>query len=117
MKLPFSLWSSDVGKKVYKVTQTYLLTVEQYVKAEDKDQAFDIILDKGGIKHDRITRLITEEDFEVCETTYVDVDTPDTKIEYKGTIVKEEDNIKCDELESEFKNSIVPFNKKFGRHA
>jgi hypothetical protein len=116
MKLPFSLWSNDVGKKVYKVTQTYLLTVEQYVKAEDKDQAFDIILDKGGIKHDRISRLITEEDFEVCETTYVDVDTPDTKFEYKGTIVKEEDNIKCDDLEPEFKDTVIPFNKQFGRH-
>ena len=82
MKLPFSLWSDDVGKKVYKITQTYLLTVEQYVKANDKDEAFDVILDKGGINHNKIDKFLTNEDFEFCETTYVDVDSPETKIEY-----------------------------------
>ena len=54
MKIPFSLWNDDVGKKVYKVTQTYQLTVEQYVKANNKDEAFDIYLDKGGINHNKI---------------------------------------------------------------
>ena len=33
------------------------------------------------------------EDFEFCETTYVDVDTADTNIEYQGLIVKEDDVI------------------------
>ena len=117
MKLPFSLWSDDVGKKVYKITQTYLLTVEQYVKANDKDEAFDVILDKGGINHNKIDKFLTNEDFEFCETTYVDVDSPETKIEYQGSIVKEDDDIKCDNYEPEFKDTIIPFNKRFGRHA
>ena len=118
MKLPFSLWSDDVGKNVYKVTQTYTLIVEQYVKAQNKDQALDVVLDKGGVNHDKINKFLTNEDFEFCETTYVDVDSPETDIQYQGAIVKDEDeDIKCDFFEPEFKDSIVPFNKKFGRHA
>ena len=118
IKLPFKLWSDDKGKKVYKVTQTYQLTVEQYVKAKDRDDAFNIYLDKGGIIHDKINRHLTNEDFEVCETTYIDADTPDTNVKYVGAIVEnEEQELECDALEPEFKETIVPFNKKFGRHA
>ena len=117
MKLPFSLWNDDVGKKVYKVTQTYQLTVEQYVKADNKDEAFDIYLDKGGINHNKIDKFITNEDFEFCETSYVDVDTPDVKINYEGIIIKDEDDhIKCDYFEPEFKDNVVPLNKQFGRN-
>jgi len=116
MKLPFSLWSDDVGKKVYRVTKTYHLTIEQYVKANNEDEAFDISLDKGGINFDRIDKLITNEDFQFCETTYVDAEPGDTDIEYKGTIIKEDDDIKCDYFEPENKDTVVPFNKQFGRH-
>jgi hypothetical protein len=98
MKLPFSLWSDDVGKKVYKITKTYTLTIEQYVKADDEDQAFDISLDKGGVNYDKIDKFLTNEDFEFCETTYVDVEPEDTNIEYKGAIVKEDDDVTCDYL-------------------
>jgi hypothetical protein len=117
MKLPFSLWSDDVGKKVYKITKTYTLTIEQYVKADDEDQAFDISLDKGGVNYDKIDKFLTNEDFEFCETSYVDVEPEDTNIEYKGLIIKDEDDVKCDYFEPEFKDTVVPFNKKFGRHA
>ena len=117
MKLPFSLWSDDVGKNVYKVTQTYTLIVEQYVKAHNKDEAFDVFLNKGGVNHDKIDKFLTNEDFEFCETTYVDVDSPETDIQYQGAIVKEEEDVKCDFFEPEFKDTVVPFNKRFGRHA
>ena len=117
MKIPFSLWSDDVGKKVYKVTKTYNLTIEQYVKANNKDEAFTISLDKGGVNYDKIDKFLTNEDFEFCETSYVDVEPEDTNIEYKGLIIKDtDDDIKCDYFEPEFKDTIVPFNKKFGRH-
>ena len=66
MKLPFSLWSDDVGKKVYKVTKVYALTVEQYVKANDKDEAFTISLDKGGINYDKIDKFLTNEGCSHC---------------------------------------------------
>ncbi len=117
IKLPFKLWSDDKDKKVYKVTQTYRLTVEQYVKANNRDEAFDIYLDKGGIIHDKINRHLTNEDFEVCETTYIDADTPDTDVRYIGAIVENEDQeLECDTLEPEHKDTVVPFNKQFGRH-
>lgn len=119
MKLPFSLWNDDVGKKVYKVTKSYVITVEQYVKAFDKDEAFDVVLEKGGINYDKIDKFITNEDFEFCETTHVDIDVPiDTDIEYKGTIIKDtDDDIKCDYFEPEFSGNVVPLNKQFGRHS
>jgi hypothetical protein len=118
MKLPFKLWSDDKNKKVYRIVHTYQLTVEQYVKANNRDEAFDICLDKGGIIHDKINRHLTNEDFEVCETTYVDADPEHTDVKYVGTIIEnEEQELECDTLEPESKNSIIPFNKKFGRHA
>ena len=103
------------------ITQEQLLLSENpvfwYAKANDKDEAFDISLDKGGINFDRIDKLLTNEDFQFCETTYVDAEPGDTDIEYKGTIIKDtDDDIKCDYFEPEFKDTIVPFNKKFGRH-
>ena len=117
MKLPFSLWKDDEGKKVYKIKQYYTLTVEQYVKASDRDEAFDIWLEKGGINNDRVNRNLTNEDFEQLETTFIDADTPDTEVEYLGTVLREEDDLKCDSSVEEEPEKIVPFNKKFGRHA
>ena len=120
---PLSLWSGDKGKKVFKVKQYYTLTVEQYVKAKDRDEAFDIWLDHGGVIHDKIDKYITQEKFDECETSFVDVDTPDTKIEYMGTITsfskddpyEMECNSDIPEVEDEEK--IIPFNKQSGRHA
>ena len=99
MKLPFKLWSNDKGRKIYKVVQTYELTVEQYVKAKDGDEAFNIYLDKGGIIHEKINRHLTSEDFEECETTYIDVNVPETNIKYVGTVVEQEEGeLECDSL-------------------
>ena len=108
MRLPFKLWSDDKGKRIYKVTQTYRLTVEQYIKADNKDDAFNIYLDKGGIINDKINRHLTNEDFQVCETTYIDTDTPDTDVIYIGTIVQnDEEELECDTMEPEHKNTVV----------
>lgn len=106
MSLPFSLLSNDVGKKIYKIKQTYVLTIEQYVKADDKDEAFNISLDKGGINYDRIDRFLTNEE-SVCETNYVDVEPEDTNIEYQGLIIEEEGDVKFDNYEPEFKNNTT----------
>ena len=121
--MPLSLWSDDEGKKIFKVKQYYTLTVEQYVKAENRDEAFDIWLDHGGVIHDKIDRYITQEKFDECETSFVDVDTPDTKVEYIGTVTKisKDDpyELECnsDVPEVENDSKVVPFNKQFGRHA
>ena len=121
--IPFSLWSEDDGKKVFKVKQYYTLTVEQYVKAKDRDEAFDVWLDNGGIIHDKITRYLTQESFNECETSFIDTNTPETNIEYVGTItrISKDDpyELECntDVPEYEDENKVVPFNKQFGRHA
>ena len=120
---PLCLWSEDKGKKVFKIKQYYTLTVEQYVKAENRDDAFDIWLDHGGVITDKIDKFITQEKFDECETSFVDIDTPDTKIEYMGTITRlskddpyeMECNSDIPEVEDEEK--IIPFNKQSGRHA
>jgi hypothetical protein len=121
-KIPLTFYSYDNGKKIYKIKQYYTLTVEQYVKAENRDDAFDIWLDHGGIIHDKIDRFITQEKFDECETSFVDVDTPDTKVEYVGTVskVNKDDSyeMECssDVPEVENDNKVVAFNKQYGRH-
>ena len=121
--MPFSLRSDDEDIKIFKVKQYYTLTVEQYVKAKDRDEAFDIWLDHGGVITDKIDRYITQEKFDECETSFVDIDTPDTKIEYVGTVTRlsKDDpyELECntDVPEIEDENKVVPFNKTFGRHA
>ena len=121
--MPFSLRSDDEDIKIFKVKQYYTLTVEQYVKAKDRDEAFDIWLDHGGVITDKINRYITQEKFDECETSFVDIDTPDTKVEYVGTVTRlsKDDpyELECntDVPEIEDENKVVPFNKTFGRHA
>jgi len=121
-KIPLTFYSYDNGKKIYKIKQYYTLTVEQYVKAENRDDAFDIWLDHGGIIYDKIDRFITQEKFDECETSFVDVDTPDTKVEYVGTVskVNKDDSyeMECssDVPEVENDNKVVAFNKQYGRH-
>jgi hypothetical protein len=121
--MPFSLRSDDKDIKIFKVKQYYTLTVEQYVKAKNRDEAFDIWLDHGGVINDKIDRYITQEKFDECETSFVDIDTPDTKVEYIGTVTRlsKDDpyELECntDVPEVEDDNKVVPFNKTFGRHA
>jgi hypothetical protein len=121
--MPLSLWSEDDGKKVFIVKQYYTLTVEQYVKAKDRDDAFDVWLNNGGIINDKITRHLTQESFNECETSFIDTDTPDTKVEYVGTITRlsKDDpyELECntDVPEVEDDNKVVPFNKKVEEHA
>ena len=121
--MPLSLRSDDEGMKVFKVKQYYTLTVEQYVKAKNRDEAFDIWLDHGGVITDKIDRYITQEKFDECETSFVDIDTPDTKVEYIGTVTRlsKDDpyELECnnDVPEVENDNKVVAFNKQFGRHA
>jgi hypothetical protein len=118
---PFIFRPEDENKKIYVVKQTYLLTVEQYVKADNEDQAFDIFLEHGGVKYDNFTKHLTNEKFDECETEVVDVDSPDTRVKYVGTVcrVSKEDpyDLVCEDVETEYKDNVIAFNKTFGRHA
>ena len=121
--MPLSLRHDDEGKKIFKVKQYYTLTVEQYVKAKDRDEAFDIWLGNGGVIHDKINRFIPQETIDECETSFVDLDTPDTKVEYVGTVTRiskdDPHELECNSYVSEVddEEKVVAFNKQFGRHA
>jgi|DEB0MinimDraft_3_1074331.scaffolds.fasta_scaffold85321_2 hypothetical protein len=82
----------DKGKKVYKISFTVPLKVEQTVVVDgDEDAAFDHWLDKGGIDHDQITTRITTE-LGTVETDYIEAFTGEHKIELLGTVVPDPDN-------------------------
>jgi hypothetical protein len=117
---PFIFRPEDENKKIYVVKQEYILTVEQYVKAENEDEAFNIFLTDGGIKYEDIGKHLTNEKFDECETEIVDIDSPDTKVKYVGTVcrVSKDDpyDLVCEDIETEYKDNVIAFNKTFGRH-
>jgi hypothetical protein len=118
---PFIFRPEDEDKKIYVVKQEYILTVEQYIKADNEEEAFNTFLTDGGIKYEDIGKHLTNEKFDECETEIVDIDSPDIKIKYVGTVcrVSKDDpyDLVCEDIETEYKDNVVPFNKTFGRHA
>ena len=118
---PFIFRPDDEGKKIYVVKQTYLMTVEQYVKADNEDEAFNVFLTHGGVKYEDIGKHLTNEKFDECETEVVDIDSPDTVVKYVGTVcrISKDDphDLECADIETEYKDNVVAFNKSFGRHA
>ena len=118
---PFIFRPEDEDKKVYVVKQTYVMTVEQYVKADNEDEAFNVFLTHGGVKYEDIGKHLTNEKFDECETEVVDIDSPDTVVKYVGTVcrVSKDDpyDLVCEDVETEYKDNVIAFNKTFGRHA
>jgi hypothetical protein len=118
---PFIFRPEDENKKIYVVKQEYILTVEQYVKADNEDEAFNTFLTHGGIKYEDIDKHLTNEKFDECETEVIDIDSPDTKVKYVGTVcrISKDDpyDLECQDIETEYKDNVVAFNKTFGRHA
>ena len=62
---PFIFRPEDEDKKVYVVKQTYVMTVEQYVKAANEDEAFNVFLEHGGVKYEDIGKHLTNEKFDM----------------------------------------------------
>ena len=117
---PFIFRPEDEDKKIYVVKQEYILTVEQYIKADNEEEAFNTFLTDGGIKYEDIGKHLTNEKFDECETEVIDIDSPDIKIKYVGTVcrISKDDpyDLVCEDIETEYKDNVVPFNKTFGRH-
>jgi hypothetical protein len=117
---PFIFRPEDEDKKIYVVKQEYIMTVEQYIKADNEEEAFNTFLTDGGIKYEDIGKHLTNEKFDECETEVVDIDSPDIKIKYVGTVcrISKDDpyDLVCEDVETEYKDNVVPFNKTFGRH-
>jgi hypothetical protein len=118
---PFIFRPEDEDKKIYVVKQEYVMTVEQYIKADNEEDAFNIFLTDGGVKYEDIGKHLTNEKFDECETEIVDIDSPDLKIKYVGTVcrISKDDpyDLECQDIEIEHKDNVVAFNKTFGRHA
>ena len=118
---PFIFRPEDEDKKIYVVKQEYIMTVEQYIKADNEEDAFNIFLTDGGVKSEDIGKHLTNEKFDECETEVVDIDSPDIKIKYVGTVcrISKDDpyDLVCEDVKTEYKDNIIAFNKTFGRHA
>ena len=94
----------DKGKKVYKISHEYLVKTEQYIKADDADQAFDLWLEHGGLDYNEISDNVMNSDGSNVETEYVEAFTHgDQEKEYVGTVTNDPD----DEYAEEDGNVIV----------
>ena len=86
-------FKDDVGKNLYRKTTYYTLKVEQDVLAKDKDEADQMFLDHGGIKHSAINKDIVDAsdgvETYVVDANYTDSDT--TK--YLGKVKYDTDSI------------------------
>ena len=54
----------DLGKNLYRKKTYYTLCIEQDCLAKDKDEADKLLLDNGGINHDKINK-----DLKLCPDT------------------------------------------------
>ena len=91
------VYKKHKNKKVYKISAIKTLKLDQYVVAENEDEAFDKWLENGGIKHDMINTDLTNTDTDV-DTDYIDVSTGDHTSEYIGTVTSDPDSEEEDDL-------------------
>ena len=70
-------FKDDVGKNLYRKTTYYTLKVEQDVLAKDADEADQMFLDHGGVKHSAINKDIVDASDGV-ETYMVDANYADS---------------------------------------
>ena len=86
-------FKDDVGKNLYRKTTYYTLKVEQDVLAKDKDEADQMFLDHGGIKHSAINKDIVDASDGV-ETYMVDANYTDSDTtKYLGKVKYDTDTI------------------------
>ena len=86
-------FKDDVGKNLYRKKTYYTLVVEQDVIAKDKDEADQMFLDHGGIKHSAINKDIVDASDGV-ETYVVDANyTESDTTKYLGKVKYDTDNI------------------------
>ena len=86
-------FKDDVGKNLYRKKTYYTLVVEQDVLAKDADEADQLFLDHGGIKHSAINKDIVDASDGV-ETYMVDANYTDSDTtKYIGKVKYDTDNI------------------------
>jgi hypothetical protein len=106
-----SLYKDDEGKKVYKITNTYTVKTEEFVKCAEGEDPFDIWLDQGGIDHSQIhTNLLNEGPH--TEAHYIEAFNGETETEYQGTVVPEYDEEYKDEIIDYVLDDCIPEKKE-----
>ena len=93
----------DLGKNLYRKKTYYTLCIEQDCLAKDKDEADKLLLDNGGINHDKINKDLTDANNGV-ETYMVDANyTESDNTKFLGKVVYDD----YDGLENAVENGDV----------
>lgn len=93
-----SLYKDDQGRKVYKITSTYTVKTEEFVKVAEGEDPFDIWLDQGGLDYSKINQHCLHEGPHT-EAHYAEAFLEGgTETKYLGTVVPEYDEEYKDEI-------------------
>ena len=82
------LYQDDKGKRVYKISNTYTVKTEEFVKVAEGEDPFDVWLDQGGIDHSKINTHCLHEG-PIIKAHYVEAFNGDTETEYLGTVIQD----------------------------
>ena len=107
MSKPTFIYTDDLGRKVYKVTNYYTVKTEEFVKVAEGEDPFDVWLDQGGIDHDKINQHILHEGPHT-EAHYAEAFGNEHEVEYIGTVTYDEDNEYAEEDGDVILNDLVP---------
>ena len=92
------LYSMDKGRKVYKITNTYVVRTEEYVKVAEGEDPHDVWLDQGGIDYSKVNQHILNEGPHT-QAYYAEAFTDGSaSVEYMGKVVPEYDEEYPDEI-------------------
>jgi len=86
------LYKDDLGRKVYKITKTYTIKTEEFVKVHEGEDPVDIHIDQGGIDYSKINTLCLHEGPHTQAYYAEAFDNCDTEAEYMGTVVEESED-------------------------
>ena len=101
MAREITLYRDDVGRKVYKITSTYTVKTEEFVKVAEGEDPHDIWLDQGGLDYSKVNQHCLHEGPHT-EAHYAEAFTDgSSSVEYMGTVVPEYDE--------EYKDEIVDY--------
>lgn len=103
-----SLYKDDNGRKVYKVTTTYTVKTEEFVKVAEGEDPFDIWLDQGGLDYSKINQHCLHEGPHT-EAYYAEAFTDGgSEVKYVGTVVPEYDEEYKDEIVDYVLDDTIP---------
>src|SRR5210317_65674 len=108
MSKPTFVYKDDLGRKVYKISQTYTVKTEEFVKVAEGEDPYDVWLDQGGIDYSTINQNCLHEGPHT-EAYYAEAFTDGGgDVEYLGTVVAEYDEEYKDEIIDYVIDDTVP---------